>query len=160
MASKIGTAAEQRFETSEFARGAVGGLLGGIAFGLIMQFVIPQPVLEMAIPAMYGVEGPALATGWAFHLFHAAVLGLVYVAAVRLGGIGEYAASTGTGVVLGAVYGVVVWVALAVIVMPIWLSAVGFPGAPPLPNVAPLSLVGHVVYGAVLGGYVAGALER
>ena len=160
MASETGTATEQRFETGEFAHGAVGGVLGGIAFGLIMQFVIPAPVLEMAIPAMYGVEGPALAAGWAFHLFHAAVLGLVYVAAVRLGGLGGYAASAGSGIGLGAAYGVVVWAALAVIVMPIWLSTVGFPGAPPLPNVAVPSLVGHVVYGAVLGVYVAGAVER
>lgn len=34
--------------------------------------------------------------------------------------------------------------------MPIWLSAVGFPGAPPLPNIAIpdtiMSLVGHIVY--------------
>lgn len=34
--------------------------------------------------------------------------------------------------------------------MPLWLSAVGFPMAPPFPNVAfpgtVLSLVGHIVY--------------
>ena len=35
--------------------------------------------------------------------------------------------------------------------MLIWLSAVGFPMAPPLPNFNPMSLVGHVVYGVILG---------
>ncbi len=35
--------------------------------------------------------------------------------------------------------------------MPVWLSAVGSPANPPLPNVNVMSLVGHVVYGAVLG---------
>ncbi|MGM0606072.1 MAG: hypothetical protein ACQETB_10450 [Halobacteriota archaeon] len=41
-------------------------------------------------------------------------------------------------------------VVLAVLVMPIWLSAVGFPGAPPFPNVGfpatLLSTIGHVAY--------------
>ncbi len=35
--------------------------------------------------------------------------------------------------------------------MPVWLSAVGSPANPPLPNFNPMSLVGHVVYGAVVG---------
>nr|WP_318247899.1 hypothetical protein [Saliphagus infecundisoli] len=38
--------------------------------------------------------------------------------------------------------------------MPVWLSTVGFPMAPPVPNFDPTSLVGHAVYGLVLGiGY-------
>ena len=34
--------------------------------------------------------------------------------------------------------------------MPIWIGAV-LPMTPPVPNVNPMSLVGHVVYGGVLG---------
>ena len=36
----------------EWTAGAVGGFLGSVLFGLIMQYVIPAPILEMAIPAM------------------------------------------------------------------------------------------------------------
>jgi hypothetical protein len=39
--------------------------------------------------------------------------------------------------------------------MPAWLSAVGSPASPPLPNFAPPSLVWHLVYGGVLGGVYA-----
>ncbi|AGB36034.1 hypothetical protein [Natronococcus occultus] len=51
----------------------------------------------------------------------------------------------------GLAYGVVVWIGLAVVVMPIWLSVGGFPMAPPLPNVDVGSLLGHAAYGVVLG---------
>ncbi|QUO48130.1 MULTISPECIES: histidine kinase [Halorubrum] len=136
-------------ETGNWRAGVAGGLVGGLVFGAMMSAMTPG-VLQMAIPAMYGIEGPAGAVGWAIHMSHGAVIGLGFAAIAgvrpRLGD------SVGTGLGVGAAYGLLVWVALAVIAMPIWLGAVGFPGAPPLPNVGVESLVGHVVYGAVLGG--------
>ncbi len=135
---------------SEWAAGAVGGFVGSVLFGLIMQFVIPAPMLEMAIPAMYGIEGPALAAGWAIHQFHGVVLGLTYVALVQFGPLREPATKTGPAVGLGVGYGVLTTVLLAVLVMPLWLGALGFPGAPPFPNIAipgtVVSLVGHIVF--------------
>ncbi len=135
---------------SEWAAGAVGGFIGSVLFGLIMQFVIPAPMLEMAIPAMYGIEGPALAAGWAIHQFHGVVLGLAYVALVQFEPLREPARKTGPAVGLGVGYGVLTTVLLAVLVMPLWLGALGFPGAPPFPNVAIpgtiVSLVGHIVF--------------
>jgi hypothetical protein len=35
--------------------------------------------------------------------------------------------------------------------MPIWLSAVGFPMAPAVPNLNPMSLLTHLAFGAVVG---------
>lgn len=135
---------------SDWAAGAVGGFIGSILFGLIMQFVIPVPLLEMAIPAMYGVAGPALLAGWVFHLFHGVVLGLVYVALVQLKPLREPARHIGGAVGLGIGYGVLTTIVLPGFVMPIWLAAVGFPAAPPLPNFALpdtiLTLVGHIIY--------------
>lgn len=61
---------------TQWLAGAAGGFLGSILFGLMMQYVMPPPLLEMVIPAMYGIEGPALAAGWAIHQFHGVVLGL------------------------------------------------------------------------------------
>lgn len=136
--------------TTDWAAGAIGGFVGSIFFGLIMQYVIPAPILEMAIPAMYGIEGPALLAGWAIHQFHGVVLGLTYVALVQFEPLREPAKRMGSAVGLGIAYGILTTAILAVLVMPVWLSGLGFPGAPPFPNVAIpgtlVSLVGHVVY--------------
>ncbi|WP_123619966.1 DUF6789 family protein [Halorubrum sp. CSM-61] len=149
MATKTATATDVSTETGNWKAGVAGGLGGGLIFGAMMSVMTPG-VLEMAIPAMYGIEGPAGAVGWAVHMSHSAVIGLVFAAVADLRP--DLSDSLGSSLAIGAAYGLLVWVALAVIVMPIWLSAVGFPGAPPLPNVGVESLVGHVVYGTVLGG--------
>lgn len=112
----------------------------------VMLTVMMTPVIASGIPALWGLEG--LAAGWVIHLFNSAVLGVAF--AVLAGAVGvetDLPRSAG----LGIAYGVVLWVVLAAIVMPIWLGAVGFPGTPPLPNFNPLSFVGHLVYGVVLG---------
>jgi len=149
MATETTTATDVSTGTGNWKAGVTGGLVGGIVFGAMMSVMTPG-VLQMAIPAMYGVESPAGAVGWTIHMSHGAVIGLGFAALTSLRpDLGD---STGTSLGVGAGYGLLVWVALAVIAMPIWLGAVGFPGAPPLPNVGVESLVGHVVYGAVLGG--------
>jgi len=138
--------------TNEWVAGAVGGFVGSIAFGLMMMYAIPAPMLAVVIPAMYGIEGPAFLAGWAFHQFHGVVLGLAYVALVRStpGRIGRLARDRTGALGLGVAYGVLTTVVLAVLVMPVWLGVVGFAGAPPFPNVSYpgtlLSLLGHVVY--------------
>ncbi|RLM50848.1 MULTISPECIES: histidine kinase [unclassified Halorubrum] len=149
MATETATATDVPTETGRWQAGVTGGIVGALAFGAMMSILTPG-VLEMGIPAMYGIAGPAGALGWVIHVSHGAIIGLGLVAIASLRpALGD---SIGTGVGAGAGYGLVVWVALAVVVMPIWLGAVGFAGAPPLPNVGVESLVGHVVYGAVLGG--------
>lgn len=137
---------------NEWLAGAAGGFVGSVAFGLIMMYAIPAPMLEIVIPAMYGIGGPALLAGWAIHQFHGVVLGLAYVALVRTmpGRFGRIARDRTGALGLGVAYGVLTTVVLAVLVMPVWLGAVGFAGAPPFPNVSYpgtlVSLVGHVVY--------------
>lgn len=137
--------------------GVVGGLVGGIAMGA-MIWMNKQATLEMAIPALYTLEGAV--AGWIVHLFHSLVLGLVFVALVRLPALREYSESLLPSAGLGLVYGAVLWVVAAGVVMPAWLQAVGFAGAPMLPNWAlPGSLVPHLVYGVLLG-VVYAFLER
>ena len=149
MATETVTSTDVSTETGNWKAGVAGGLVGGLVFGAMMSAMTPG-VLQMAIPAMYGVAGPAGALGWAIHMSHGAVIGIGFAAIAGLRpDLGD---SIGTSLGAGAAYGLLVWIALAVITMPIWLGAVGFAGAPPLPNVGVESLVGHVVYGAVLGG--------
>ncbi|ELZ40941.1 hypothetical protein C471_07155 [Halorubrum saccharovorum DSM 1137] len=149
MATETATATDVSTENGAWKAGVAGGLAGGFVFGVMMSMMTPG-VLEMALPAMYGVEGPAGAVGWAIHMSHGAVIGLGFAAIAGLRP--DLGGSLGTSLGVGAGYGLLVWLALAVIAMPIWLGAVGFPGAPPLPNVGVESLVGHAVYGTVLGG--------
>lgn len=134
----------------QWTAGALGGIVGSVPFGLMMMYVMPPPLLEVVIPAMYGIQGPALATGWLLHVFHGLVIGLAYVALVQARPLQEPARSFGGALGLAVAYGVVTTAVLAVVVMPLWLSAVGFPNAPPFPNVAVpgtiVSAIGHVVY--------------
>ena len=149
MATETAAATGVSTETGNWKAGVAGRLIGGLVFGAMMSMMTPG-VLQMGIPAMYGIEGPAGAVGWAIHMSHGAVIGLGFAAIASLKP--DLVDSIGASLGVGAGYGLLVWLALAVIVMPIWLGAVGVPGAPPLPNVGVESLVGHVVYGTVLGG--------
>ncbi len=149
------TATDVSTGTGDWKAGVAAGLAGSVVFGLLMTYVIPNPLLEIVIPSMYGLAPPeAPLIGWFIHLSHGAILGVGFAALVALKpDLGE---GVTKAIGSGAAYGLLVWVALAVIVMPIWLSAVGSPANPPLPNVGALSAVGHLVYGVVLGGVYAG----
>lgn len=146
MSSQTATSAVTATEQGEWKGGVVAGVAGGAAMGVLLS-VLMTPVIQGAIPSMYGLAGGT--AGWVIHMSHAAVLGVVF--AGLAGALPQYTDTTPKTVVAGAIYGVVLWVVLAAFVMPIWLSAVGSPANPPLPNFNPMSLVGHVVYGVVLG---------
>lgn len=133
-------------EGKEWQAGVVGGLFGGALMGVMLS-VMMTPVIENAIPALWGLSGGV--AGWIIHMSNAAILGIVFAAIAKA--LPQYSSSVGQSTALGAVYGVVLWVALAALVMPVWLGAVGFAGAPPLPNFNPMSLVAHLVYGIALG---------
>ncbi|WP_049929227.1 hypothetical protein [Halopiger goleimassiliensis] len=127
--------------------GVVGGLAGGLLFGLVMTVLTPE-ALEITIPSMYGQEGAIV--GWAVHLVHAAILGVVFGAVLQASPLGEYAQTPTQVVSAGVVYGLVLWAVLAVVVMPIWVLGVDL-GLEAIPNLETESLVGHAAYGTVLG---------
>ncbi|WP_256390831.1 histidine kinase [Natronoarchaeum rubrum] len=131
-----------------WAGGAVGGLFGGVVMGVLMTVLMPGAV-EVAIPAMYGLEG--VSAGWGVHLLHSVLFGLVFAAIVMRPGIERYVPTSRAVVGAGALFGAALWLVAAGLAMPIWLSAVGFAGAPPLPNLAIPSLIAHLAYGLVLG---------
>lgn len=143
-------AAESRtgYSDGKWQAGAIGGLLAGVVMGVMLQMMM-TPVITRAIPALYGMDGAIV--GWIAHLFHSVVFGLIFVAIVSTTPLSKYTDTTVRSAGLGIVYGIVIWVIAAGIVMPLWLSGVGFPNAPPLPNFNPMSLVGHLVYGVILG---------
>jgi ABC-type Co2+ transport system permease subunit len=146
MSSVTETAVEMEVTNREWQAGVLGGLVGGALMGLILSFWM-TPVIENAIPALWGLSGGI--AGWGIHMANSAILGVVFAAIAKA--LPQYSSTVGQSTALGAVYGVVLWVVLAALVMPVWLSAVGFAGAPAFPNFNPMSLVVHLVYGIALG---------
>lgn len=132
--------------------GAVAGLIAGVVFGLMMQMMsAPTPdgtsVPMMAMVAQVVGSG-SLAVGWLYHLFNSALIGAIFAWLVANRGAGK-----GRLAALGAGYGFVWWVLGGLILMPLLL---GMPAFAPL-RMAPMfpvamgSLVGHLIYGALLG---------
>ncbi len=150
MSSETATSTNVETESlpGNWKAGVVGGLAGGLVFGAMMSMMMPM-IMEMAIPVMYGIEGPAGAVGWSIHMVHAAILGVVFAAIVGFGGLAGASAQKLVGVGIG--YGLVVWIVLATFVMPAWVGAMSPEMTPPVPDVNPMSAIGHAVYGAILG---------
>ena len=149
MESETETAVRRETGTVDWTTAILAGLGAGVVMGLMIQFVMGiMPV----IGALYGAEG--LVTGWVAHLVHSVVFALVFAAVVSQPPLAKYADSVGPAAGLGLVYGVILWLVAAAIVMPIWMGAVGLP-SPGVPNVNPQSLVGHVVFGVLLGSLYA-----
>jgi hypothetical protein len=131
--------------------GVLGGVAGGLVMGALMIATSPDTI-AVAIPSLYGLAPPPnTAVGLVVHVSHGATLGVVFGAVAGVLGV----TSTGRMAGLGLTWGVITWVGLAALVMPVWLSVVGSPASPPFPNFAVPSLVWHAVYGLVLGGVYA-----
>lgn len=139
------------FSREELLGSALAGVAGTVAFGAFFTAIGNAGTIAMAIPALYGITGPSLIAGWAIHLVHGAVLGMVYAAIISHTSYGHHLEEVHKAAAWGLVYGAVTTVALAAVLMPVWLSTMGFPNAPSVPNFSPMGLAGHLVYGAVLG---------
>jgi len=138
---------------SKINGGIVAGLIGGIVFGIMMQMMsAPTPnggqMPMMAMVAMV-LGSTSVLVGWLYHLFNSAVIGAIFGWL-----LGARAQSFVAGLGWGAVYGVVWWLVGALILMPVFLGMP--PLAPllmvPMRPVAMGSLVGHLIYGIILGG--------
>jgi len=120
------------------------GLAAGVAMGAFFQATTGTlPV----IGALYGASVSSV--GWIAHLFHSAVFATVFtVVRSETSGrlLGE---SVEASVAAGIAYGLFLWFVMAGVVMSLWLNAVGV--ATPLPNLGPASLVGHLLWGGLVG---------
>lgn len=116
--------------------GIVGGLAGGVVFGIMMQMMGMIPMVAMLV----GSE--SVVVGWIVHLGIAAFIGVTFALLV-----GGRAIKPGIAAVLGLGYGVVWWVLGPLLIMPARL------GMPTLMfnDMTTQSLIGHLVYGAILG---------
>ncbi|MCK6528655.1 DUF1440 domain-containing protein [Myxococcota bacterium] len=140
------------FDKIDFGRTILAGLAGTAAMTALMLAAPMMGMPPMNIGEMLGsMLGGVVALGWAAHFMIGVALAGVYAAAFahRL---------PGPVAVRGALYGIGPWLLAQVVVMPM-MGAGLFSGSA---LVAAGSLMGHLVYGAVVGtvyGHTATAHE-
>jgi len=138
---------------SDISNGIAAGLLGGVVFGIMMQMMnAPTPEGgQMPMMAMVAkvVRSDSMAAGWIYHLFNSSVIGGIFSWL-----LGNRSPRIGAGLGWGALYGFIWWILGALILMPLFLGMPTF--APltmaPMRPVAMGSLMGHLIYGIILGG--------
>ena len=129
--------------------GIYAGLAGGLIFGVMMG---PMGMLPM-IAKMAGSSSSVI--GFGIHLINSAIIGVLFTAIVenRLRTVGGLVAA-------GLVYGLAWWFLGPLTLMPLMMGmglGVNWTGA--AMGAAMPSLVGHLVYGGILGSVYAW-LER
>lgn len=135
----------------EWGRGAAGGLVGGIIFGFVIRFGMPEDVILRAIPSLYGVSGPAPIAGWIFHLFHSVLFGLIYTKIMSYNGLTEHASDPIEGAVAGTIHAYILMILITVVYSLAFFAGISVPEELPLPYVGMASYLGFTVFGAVLG---------
>lgn len=129
--------------------GLAGGLVGGVAFGIMMTVQLPM-ILENAIPGMYGLGPVPLRSGGRSTSSTLRFSGSCSAFYSPLAGSATGSIPLVAIAVAGLAYGVVLWLVLASFVMPAWVGAMT-EMAPPVPDWNVDSLLGHAVYGVLLG---------
>ena len=137
---------------SNVTAGIIAGLIAGVVFGIMMT-VMHAPTPDGGSMPMMGmvakvVGSTSLTVGWLYHLFNSIVIGALFgwILGIRIGGYGR-------GIGWGAAYGVLWWVLGGLILMPIFLGMPAF-GPLQMPMMRPVafaSLMGHVMFGIILG---------
>ncbi|WP_135365447.1 histidine kinase [Halosimplex halophilum] len=131
--------------------GAVSGLAAGVFGSIVLTLAGSTGVVSRATPALVGIEPPAPVAGWLLFVLVSVGLGGVYAGVVDAVGVDPDRPSGGA--LAGAVYGLALWLVVAILGIPAALSAVGYAGAPPLPYLDPVALAGYVGFGAVVGWF-------
>lgn len=127
--------------TAGFARrivaGATGGLAGGIVFGVLMAMM----GMLTTIASMLGSD--SVLVGLAVHIMMSIMIGMVLT--VTVGPL--LLTSVPLGLIVGFAYGAMWWVMGPLIAMPLMLGMPLFT----LDQTALLALMGHLIYGGILG---------
>ena len=141
---------------SRLGAGVVGGLIAGLVFGMMMTMMhapTPQggPVRVMGMIAMI-VGSTSVAIGWLYHLVNSAVIGGLFGLLT-----GTWLAQGRNVLVLGVVYGLVWWMVGGLVLMPLLLGMPPFAPLlmPPMRMLAAGSMMGHAIFGLILGFTVA-----
>jgi len=132
----ISTATAAPTVVTTLIRGVLGGIAGGMVFGMLMQMMGIMPMIAKLV----GSE--SVIVGWLAHLAISAFIGASFTVL-----LGRRVTSTRSGLLYGIGYGMLWWVLGALILMPAKLGMPIFQ----LNTTALLSLMGHMIFGAILG---------
>ena len=134
-------------KAQQLTSGFIAGLAGAFVFGMMM---LMMGMLAM-VGKLIGTDSTMLA--FAFHMLNGGIIGLIFALL-----LGSSIKKNGKSVLLGTVYGVVWWFLGPLLLMPIMmgmgpqLHSAGMTAAMP-------SLIGHVIFGAILG-FTYGKLQK
>ncbi|MCC7241534.1 MAG: hypothetical protein IT180_06390 [Acidobacteria bacterium] len=135
-----------------FSRAILGGFLGTLAMTAMMYLVAPMMGLHMDIAAMLGsMLGNSWSAGMVMHFVNGS---LIFPAIFAFG---LYGVLPGSPAVKGTIWGVGLWLMAQVVVMPM-MGAGLFSSQMGGAMAAMGSLVGHLIYGGLLGA-IAGGVE-
>lgn len=125
---------------------AIGAGIAGTIVMTIMTMVAPMMGMpEMNIPAMLaGFMGFSIVVGWLAHFMIGTVLAIVYAFAF----VGRL---PGAPWLKGALYGLLPWFLAQIMVNPMMGAGVFAVNTPAPMMMVMGSLIGHLVYGAVVG---------
>lgn len=129
------------------AAGVIAGVAGGIGFGALMQTEGMLPIVASL------VGGRTAGLGWLVHMAIAVFAGISF--AIIGVSFAIFFARVATGLLsstlAGLLYGLFWWVLGGLFLMPVWLGMKAFV----IDETAWKSLVGHLIYGALLGAVYA-----
>lgn len=137
-------AAQQGLLLSNIVRVGVAGFLGGIVMGLVYQLLTGQMAV---IGSLYGIESQVV--GWITHMFHSIVFAMFFAVLLDRPKISQRFSGTVTIGMIGMIWGSLLWLVAAGIVMPLWLQVLGTPAQ--IPTLSFLGLVGHLLWGLTVG---------
>ena len=121
--------------------GVLGGLAGGIVFGMLMWMMGMLPM----IAGMVGSASPAV--GFLLHLLISAMIGVGFGILLD-----AYTITAGRATITGLLYGMVWWIVGPLILMPLMMGmGLGSQWNAAAIKAALPSLMGHLIYGGILG---------
>jgi hypothetical protein len=121
--------------------GALGGVLGGVVFGMMMGMLGMLPVIGQ----MVGV--PTAAAGFLVHIVNSALIGAGFGVV-----FGRTADGIGSGLSTGLLYGGAWWLLGPLTLMPLFMGmGLGANWNIGAAQAMLPSLMGHLLYGAILG---------
>lgn len=125
-----------------YGRAALAGIVGTVVMTVVSVWIAPMMGMPRMNPAemLAGAMGGVLALGWIAHFMIGTVLALAYAAVAPM--------LPGSPPVKGALYGIAPFLLAQIAVMPM----MGMPLFSGSAVMAMGSLIGHLIYGAVVGG--------
>jgi hypothetical protein len=141
--------------SARISAGVLAGLAAGLVFGVMMTVMTAPTPQETRVPMMVMVAqvvgSQSLLVGWIYHLFNSAVIGAIF--GVLIGSMRTTPTTTAGFAGWGAAYGFAWWILGGLILMPIMLGMQAFAPVlmPMMRGVAMASLIGHLIFGLILG---------